>query len=93
MVLSMNYIIHRSDNDCLIPVVETSGSQVSVLKEPVVSSRESFPIPGMKSSRDARNEMNPGNDQAHFVRVKMPAMKRRGIGRKIGLNENRSKYD
>jgi hypothetical protein len=26
--------------------------------------------------------MNPGNDQAHFVRIKTPAMMRHEIGRK-----------
>jgi hypothetical protein len=29
---------------------------------------------------NAGNEMNPGNDQAHFVRVKMPAMMQHEIG-------------
>ncbi len=33
-------------------------------------------IPGMPGS----NEINPKNDQAHFVRVKMPAMMRHEIG-------------
>jgi hypothetical protein len=29
---------------------------------------------------NASNEINPGNDQAHFVRVKMPAMMQHEIG-------------
>jgi hypothetical protein len=43
----------------VIPAVETSGSATGVLEAPVRSS--SFPL--------NRIDLNPGNDQAHFVHM------------------------
>jgi hypothetical protein len=55
----MNCANHRSDNDCLIPVVETSGSQECVGGTCKVLFLSYKPF---------------GNDQAHFMHVKMPAI-------------------
>jgi hypothetical protein len=60
--------------------------QRSVLAEPERSS--SFPINWEQNDLgNAGNEMNPEDDEAHFVRVKMPAMMRHETV-VIQLNEN-----
>jgi hypothetical protein len=61
---------------------KTEPRKPSVLAEPERSSsfliNQEWNDPG-----NYGNEMNPGNDQAHFVRVKMPTMMRHEIGRNM----------